>query len=54
MALYEGEANMPRHVLRMNRLNRGRTLTALGRYNEAAILIKGAEEVNNDWLMSIQ
>ncbi|KAK0657889.1 hypothetical protein B0T16DRAFT_69624 [Cercophora newfieldiana] len=53
MALYEDETDMPRHALRMNRLNRGRTLTVLGRYDEAAVLIRGAEEVNDDWLMAI-
>ncbi len=45
---------MPHHVLRLNRLNKGRTFTVLGRYDEADVLIRGAEEVNDDWLMSIQ
>ncbi|KAH7127628.1 hypothetical protein EDB81DRAFT_764787 [Dactylonectria macrodidyma] len=54
MALFGGEDNMPRHALRMNRLNTGRTLTFLKRFDEAAVLIDGADALNEDWLMAIQ
>lgn len=53
-ALYENEASIPKHVLKMNRLNRGRISTFLGRFDEAHVLIDGAMELNDDWLMAIQ
>jgi len=52
--LYPDEATFPRHALKMNKLNVGRTYTLLGQFSEAETLLQGARQLNEDWLMGIQ
>ncbi|KAI1131861.1 hypothetical protein F5Y10DRAFT_275238 [Nemania abortiva] len=52
-SLFLDEASAPKHALRTNRLNRGRTLTVLGRFIEAKKFIDEADRLNNDWLMGV-
>ena len=53
-ALFPDETSAPRHVLRTNKLNRGRTLTVLGKFADAKFFIDEADRLNDDWLMGIQ
>ncbi|KAJ8132597.1 hypothetical protein O1611_g1026 [Lasiodiplodia mahajangana] len=52
-SLFPDEASAPKHALRTNKLNLGRTLTVLGKFPEAKALIDEADRLNDDWLMGI-
>ncbi|KAI0108877.1 hypothetical protein GGR51DRAFT_558665 [Nemania sp. FL0031] len=47
-SLFPDEASTKKHVLKMNKLNRGRTLTVLGQFLEAKALIDEADRLNDD------
>ncbi|KAI6089597.1 P-loop containing nucleoside triphosphate hydrolase protein [Hypoxylon rubiginosum] len=50
-SLFDNEATAPKHALRTNKLNLGRTLTVLGKFSEAQTFIDEADRLNDDWLM---
>ncbi len=53
-ALFPDENAAPKYILRTNKLNRGRVLTILGKFEEATKLIEEADALNKDWLIAIQ
>ncbi|OTA54149.1 hypothetical protein K449DRAFT_439560 [Hypoxylon sp. EC38] len=52
-SLFPDEASAPKHALKINKLNRGRTLTVLGKFSDAKALLDEADTLNDDWLMGI-